>query len=227
MPLMGRYRQRGQKALLGSGAHNRQSKRLVTLACDLCDRLVAAHANGTGHSQSCHAVAYTSRNQQRVFGRKATRCDIDKGFVDGYALHARRLLGKNRHDLRADLAVTIKVPVCPNGLRAQAPRLGRGHGRVHAKATRLIRTRGHDATRIGVSAHDERLSAPFGMIEHLHARKKRIEVHQAHRRTRPGRRRDAHGILITVCMFASFHVMSIPRSSCGVRVCACKSRILV
>ena len=85
----------------------------------------------------------------------------------------------------------------------------------------------YDATRIGVSAHDERLSAPFGMIEHLHARKKRIEVHEAHRRTRPGRRRDAHGILITVCMFASFHVMSIPRSSCGVRVCACKSRILV
>ena len=28
----------------------------------------------------------------------------------------------------------------------------------------------------------------------------------AHRRTRPGRRRDAHGILITVCMFAFFHV---------------------
>ena len=158
----GRYRQRGQKALLGSGAHDGQPKRLIPLACDLCDRLVAAHANGTGHSQPCHAVACTPRNQQRVFGRKATRCDIDKGFVDGYALNTRGLVGENRHDLRAHLAVAVKVPVCPNGLRAQAPRLGRGHGRVHAKATRLIRTRGHDATRIGVSAHDERLSAPFG-----------------------------------------------------------------
>ena len=98
---------------------------------------------------------------------------------------------------------------------------------MHAKAARLIRTGGHDATRIGIAAHDERFAAPLGMVEHLNTRKKRIEVHQAHRRTRPGRRRDARSILITVCMFASIHVMSIPRSSCGVRGCACKSRILV
>lgn len=72
MPLMADTGSAAKKRCSVPGAHNRQSKRLVTLACDLCDRLVAAHANGTGHSQSCHAVAYTSRNQQRVFGRKAT-----------------------------------------------------------------------------------------------------------------------------------------------------------
>ena len=98
---------------------------------------------------------------------------------------------------------------------------------MHAKAARLVGAGGHDAAGIGIATHDERLAAPLGMVEHLHARKKRIEIHEAHRRSRPGRRRDARSILITVCMFASFHGMSIPRSSCGVRGCACKSRILV
>ena len=108
----------GQKALFRPGAHDGQPKRLVPLACDLCDRLVAAHANGAGHSQRCHAITDAPRNQQRVLGCKATRCDIDKGFVDGYALNARGLVSENRHDLRAHLAVAIKVPVRPNRLRA-------------------------------------------------------------------------------------------------------------
>lgn len=82
MPLMADTGQRGQKALLGSRAHDGQPKRFVPLACDLCDRLVAAYANGAGHSQRCHAVAYPPRNQQRIFGRKAARCDIDKGLVN-------------------------------------------------------------------------------------------------------------------------------------------------
>ena len=72
-------------------------------------------------------------------------CDIDKGFVDGYALDARGLVGENRHDLRADLVVAIEMPMRPNGLWAQTPRLGRGHGRMHTKATCLVRARGHDA----------------------------------------------------------------------------------
>ena len=223
----GRHRQRGQEALLGPGTHDSQAKWLIAFAGNFGHRLIAADANGAGHSQRRHAIADTPCNQQRVLGCKAARRDIDKGLVDGHALHARRLVGKNRHNPRAHLAVAIKVPVRPNGLRTQAPRLGRGHSGMHTKAARLIRTGGHDATRIGIAAHDERFAAPLGMVEHLHARKKRIEVHQAHRRTRPGRRRDARSILITVCMFASFHVTSIPRSSCGVRGCACKSRILV
>lgn len=124
MPLMADTGSAAKKRCSVPGAHDGQPKRLIPLACDLCDRLVAAYANGARHSQRCHAVAYTPCNQQRVLGRKATRCDIDKGFVDRYALNARRLLGKNRHDLRAHLAVAIKVPVRPNGLRAQAPCLG-------------------------------------------------------------------------------------------------------
>lgn len=117
MPLMADTGSAAKKRCSVPGAHDGQPKRLIPLACDFCDRLVAAHANGAGHSQPCHAVAYTPRNQQRVFGRKATRCDIDKGFVDGYALDARGLVGENRHDLRAHLAVAIKVPVRPNGFR--------------------------------------------------------------------------------------------------------------
>ena len=87
-------RQRCQKALLGSRAHDGQPKWLVPLACDLCDRLVTAHANGAGHPQRRHAITDAPCNQQRVLGCKVTWRDVDKGLVDGYALNARGLVAR-------------------------------------------------------------------------------------------------------------------------------------
>ena len=82
--------------------------------------------------------------------------------------------------------VTVEMRARPNGVGAQALGRRRGHGGVDAVRAGLVRCRGDDAAPVGATAYDHGLPTPFGVVELLDAREKRVEVHEQQRASPPG-----------------------------------------
>ena len=98
---------------------------------------------------------------------------------------------------------------------------------MDAVRTCLIRAGGDHAAFLGAATHDNRLAAPFGMIELLHAREERIEVQKPDGGATPcakehiGKRRRIEGFVVAMPKGARFQrTRRLQKNRMYVRYCS-------
>jgi hypothetical protein len=108
---------------------------------------------------------------------------IEKGLVEGQALHEIRVFPEDREYLARNLPVALEPRPHNDGVRTASEGLAHRHRRVHAEPAHLVAGRGNDATPAR-AADDHRLAGQLRIVELLDSREERVHVHVQDRAVR-------------------------------------------
>ena len=208
----GAHGQRVDEAELASGHDDRQPPGLVHVGRELRNRLRRPHANRTRHAEVGDAVLNALGHDDRMLSVHARGTDVEKRLVDAHLLHMRGFVEQNGHHPVRHFAIPVEMAARPNGVGAKPRRRRRRHRGMHAVLARLVgRSRDHAAFS-RITADNDRLAPPTGMIELLDRGEERIEVDEQNRPPDPRYRSERLDRSAFVMPFARLsHGMSLAR----------------
>ncbi len=121
------------------GGDDEQAVGLAARARELGDELGGGRPDRAGetglgvHAAADHGADLGGRAEEPAGSRH-----VEERLVDAERLHERRDVAEDAHDHARPVRVLLHVSADDGGLRAEAQRLGHGHGRADAEAPGLV-----------------------------------------------------------------------------------------
>jgi hypothetical protein len=158
------------------GPEPAQSVGFVEIRSDFRQKLVRTDANRRGKARTCaYSSSYLHRDGLAIAEQPRAPGHIQKGLVEGKALHQGCDIVENLEHLFGDLLVARHSRLYANGRGAKAQRLAHRHRGAHAESPHGVTRGGDDAAPAG-AADDEWFALQLRPIPLLHRRIERIHV---------------------------------------------------
>ena len=170
----GELRQKGRHVLLPEDA---DTVGFVDIRTDLGQKLHGRRADGTrkpaggfpdGPAHGADKPLHAGKSSPEASG-------IEISLVNARLLHHGRKTSQGVHDLPGNFAVAGKARRHEDAAGAEASRLRRGHGRVHAELPRLVGGRGHHAA--PAAGHDDGPAPETRVVHGFHGGEERVHIH--------------------------------------------------
>ena len=148
----------------------------VEVRGDLGDELVAGDTDGSRQLRRISDVGTdAARDADGITEQADAGRDVEKGLVEGEALHFGRDAPKYFEDLLRDIAVVVQTGVYANRVGATLQRFAHWHCRAHAKLARLVAC-GRNDTTLPLTTDEYGLSRKLGVIALLDRGIERVHI---------------------------------------------------